>query len=85
MLPYITHVQSRLSSLMDNEQLVIVYPVHWIDALISFFRLSVSQSVSQSVCLLTDRLSNDVPFINCSLTHADYAEYIKVGTLCMRL
>jgi len=24
-----------------------------------FFRLSVSQSVSQSVCLLTDRLSND--------------------------
>jgi len=28
-----------------------VYPMHWIDPLISFFRLSV--------CLLTDRLSND--------------------------
>ena len=33
----------------------IVYPMHWIDPLISFFR----RSVSQSVCLLTDRLSND--------------------------
>jgi len=30
---------------------IFVYPMHWIDTLISFFRLSV--------CLLTDRLSND--------------------------
>ena len=31
--------------------IVVVYPMHWIDPLISFFRLSV--------CLLTNRLSND--------------------------
>ena len=30
--------------------LIIVYPRHWIDPLISFFRLSVSQSVSLCVC-----------------------------------
>jgi len=43
----------------------------WIDPLISFFRLSVSQSV----CLLTDRLSND--YVNNSLP--------IFTTFCMRL
>jgi len=42
----------------DRRKKLIVYPMHWIDPLISFFP-SVSQSVSQSVCLLTDQLSND--------------------------
>ena len=52
----------ELGALMANQRsfnltilTIIVYPMHWIDPLISFFRLSVSQSV----CLLTDRLSND--------------------------
>ena len=39
---------NRVSSSCYISLLVIVYPMHWIDPLISFFRLSV--------CLLTDRL-----------------------------
>ena len=44
-----------LFTLYASPLILFVYPMHWIDPLISFFR----RSVSQSVCLLTDRLSND--------------------------
>ena len=42
---------SFASFFTDKLSKLFVYPMHWIDPLISFFRLSV--------CLLTDRLSND--------------------------
>jgi len=46
------------TTLFCNYVMLVVYPMHWIDPQISF-------SVGQSVCLLTDRLSND--YVHSSL------------------
>jgi len=45
---------------------VIVYPMHWIDAQISFF-------FRPSVCLLTDRLSNDYVHNSLPLSSRKFA------------